>query len=43
MNGCKMNGGIVSTTSPYSGDTGVNYKIEIQVNTSELNNMNSSK
>ena len=43
MNGCKMNGGIITVTSPYSGDTEVDYMFEIKLGLSQLNNKNFEK
>ena len=40
MKGCKINSGIIGSTSPYSGDTGVSYTFEAQVNSSQLNRLN---
>lgn len=36
MQGCKLNSGIIASTSPYGGDTGVSYTFEAQVNVSQL-------
>lgn len=36
MQGCKLDSGIIASTSPYGGDTGVSYTFEAQVNVSQL-------
>jgi hypothetical protein len=43
MQGCKLNSGIISSTSPYIGDAGVIYTFEAQVNVSQLSRSDEPK